>query len=96
MNAKQILAALAVFAATGTAFAADNGIFVEHTNVPSNKTRAEVRAELEQAASTERVAGTSEFVEHAQVASTRSREEVRGEAVQAARNQTGRALYFGG
>lgn len=96
MNAKQIVAAIAVFAATGTAFAADNGIFVEHTNVPSSKTRAEVRVELEQARAAEQIAGNSEFVEHTHVASTRSREEVRGEAVQAARNQTGRTLYFGG
>lgn len=96
MNAKQIVAAIAVFAATGTAFAADNGIFVEHTSVPSSKTRAEVRVELEQARAAEQIAGNSEFVEHTHVASTRSREEVRGEAVQAARNQTGRTLYFGG
>jgi hypothetical protein len=96
MNVKQIVAAIAVFAATGTAFAADNGIFVEHTNVPSNKTRAEVRVELEQARSAERAAGNSEFIEHTQVASTRSREDVRGEAMQAARNQAGRTLYTGG
>lgn len=96
MNAKHIIAALTVFAATGTAFAADNGIFVEHTNVPSSKTRAEVRVELEQAGRAERIAGNSEFVEHTQVASTRSREEVRGEAIQAARTQAGRSLYFGG
>jgi hypothetical protein len=95
MNAKQILAALAVFAATGSAFAADNGIFVEHTNVPSTRTRAEVRAELEQANVSNRMAGNSEFVEYAQVNSTKSRDEVRGEAIQA-RNQSGRSLYFGG
>ena len=96
MNAKQTITAFAVFAATGSAFAADNGIFVEHTNVPSTKTRAEVRVELEQARAAERIAGNGEFVEHNQVASARSRDEVRREAVQAARNGTGRSLYFGG
>lgn len=96
MNAKQVIAAVMVFASAGSAFAADNGIFVEHTNVPSSKTRAEVRAELEQASASQRIAGNSEFIEHTHVASTRSREEVRSEAVQAARNQTARPLYFGG
>lgn len=96
MNAKQAIAVLAVFAATGSAFAADNGIFVEHTNVPSTKTRAEVRAELNQANADQRIAGNAEFVEHTYVASTRTRDDVRGEAVQAARNQSGRSLYFGG
>lgn len=97
MNIKHAIAAFAVFTATGSAFASDdNGIFVEHVNVPSTKTRAEVRAELEQARAAERIAGNSEFVEHAPVASTRSRDEVRGEAVQAARNQPLRSLYFGG
>jgi len=95
MNAKQVLAAITVFAATSSAFAADNGIFVEHTNVPSTKTRAEVRAELEQANAAQQIAGNSEFVEHAHVASTRTRDEVRGEAVQAARNQK-TSQYFGG
>lgn len=96
MHAKQAIAAFAVFVSAGAAFAADNGIFVEHTNVASSRTRAEVRAELAQASAGERIAGNSEFVEHTHVASTRSREEVRGEAVQAARNQTGRTPYFGG
>lgn len=96
MNVKQVIAAIAVFTASGSVFAADNGIFVEHVNVPSAKTRAEVRAALEQAGTAVRLAGSSEFVEHAQVASTKSREEVRGEAVQAARNQASRVLYFGG
>ncbi|HYC41517.1 MAG TPA: DUF4148 domain-containing protein [Noviherbaspirillum sp.] len=96
MNAKQVVAAIAVFTATGSASAADNGIFVEHVNQGSTTTRAEVRAELEQARAEERLAGNSEFIEHAQVASTRSREEVRAEVVQAVRNQSGRPLYFGG
>lgn len=95
MNAKHILATLAVFAATSSAFAADNGIFVEHINVPSTKTRAEVSAELEQANALNLMAGNSEFVEYAHVSSNKSRDEVRGEAAQA-RNQSGRPLCVGG
>ena len=99
MNAKQIIAAVAAmsaFVAAGSVFAADNGMYVEHLNVPTTKTRAEVRAELEQAQAAGTLAGNSEFVEHIHVASGKTREEVRGEAVQAARNQAGRSLYFGG
>ncbi len=99
MNAKNIftaVAAMSAFAAAGSVFAADNGMYVEHLNVPTNKTRAEVRAELEQAYTSGRLAGNREFVEHIHVASSKSREEVRSEAVQAARNQSGRSLYFGG
>jgi hypothetical protein len=99
MNAKQIFAAIAVmsaFTVTGSAFAADNGMYVEHVNVPSTKTRAEVRAELEQANAEGRIAGGSEFVEHTRVASSKSRDEVRREAIQAARNHADRSLYFGG
>jgi len=98
MNAKHIIAALTAltaFATAGSAFA-DNGIFVEHVNVPSSKTRAEVRAELEQDRSAERIAGHGAFVEHNAVASSRTRDEVRGEAMQAARRDTARSPYFGG
>ncbi|HZW21240.1 DUF4148 domain-containing protein [Noviherbaspirillum sp.] len=95
MNAKHIIAALAVFATAGSA-CADNGIFVEHVNVPLTKTRAEVRAELEQDRGAERIAGSSAFVEHNAVASSKTRDEVRGEAVQAARRDTVRSPYFGG
>ncbi|OWW20556.1 DUF4148 domain-containing protein [Noviherbaspirillum denitrificans] len=95
MNAKQIVAAFAILAATGSAFAAGNSEFVEFTNVPSTKTRAEVRAELAQARE-QQVAGSSEFVEFTPVASTRTREEVRREAVQSAHSQSDRSLYIGG
>lgn len=95
MNAKQLIAILSVFAA-GSAFAADNGIYVDHSNFVSTKTRAEVRAEMAQAAAAGTLGHESEFVEHAHVASTRSREDVRGEAVQAARNQARQPEYFGG
>lgn len=46
MNAKQLIAAVAVLAAANTAFAAE---WVEFTDFKSTKTRAEVMAELKQA-----------------------------------------------
>lgn len=49
MNAKQLIAAVAVFAAAGSAFANSTDAYVEFTNVVSTKTRAEVVAELKQA-----------------------------------------------
>ena len=46
MNAKKLIAAVAMIAAAGSVFAADNTEFVEFTHVQPVKTRAEVRAEL--------------------------------------------------
>jgi len=46
MNAKKLIAAVAVFAAANSALAAE---WVEFPSVPSTKTRAEVMAELKQA-----------------------------------------------
>jgi len=95
MNAKQVIAALPVFTATGSVFAGDNGIFFEYITVPLNKTHAEVRAELTQPCAAEHIAANSEFVEHTNVTSPRSRKEVRGEAIQAARIHSERALHVG-
>lgn len=96
MNAKKLIAAVAMIAATGSVFAADNAEFVEFTNVQLVKTRAEVRAELEQAyAQGAAVGHNSEFVEFTHVASVKSRDEVRKEAIQAAKNNQGNT-YFGG
>ncbi|MFC5475447.1 DUF4148 domain-containing protein [Paraherbaspirillum soli] len=47
MNAKQLIAAVAVFAAAGSAFA--DASYPPETKVTSSKTRAEVIAEMEQA-----------------------------------------------
>jgi hypothetical protein len=90
MNAKNLIAAVAVFAAASSAFAAGNPEFVEYTNVQSTKTRAEVRAELADAAK------TPEFVEYTNVASNKTRDEVRQEALQAARSPRADSTYFGG
>jgi hypothetical protein len=82
MNAKKLIAAVAVFAATGSVFAQGSSEFVEFVNVPSTKTRAEVKAELAQAQAQGQVA-RSEYVEFTNVASSRSRDAVRNEALQA-------------
>jgi len=67
MNVKNLIAAVSILAATGSAFAQGNSEFVEFLNVPSTKTRAEVQAELAQATR------TPEFVEHTNVASVAPR-----------------------
>lgn len=77
-NIKMTSVALALIATSAAAFAADE--FVEHTNIVSTKTRAEVRAELDQARMANR---PTEFVEHTQTASGKTRAEVRAELEQA-------------
>lgn len=89
MNAKQLIAAVAVFAAAGSAVATE---YVDFSDVRSTKTRAEVRSAIQQAP----VAQNKEYVEFTNVASTKSREEVRKEAAQAARNLRVDNTYFGG
>jgi len=98
MNAKQLIAAVAVFAAAGSAFADVTGTFDDFTNVPSVKTRAEVVAELKQAPAPSQAANTewvdsSTFIEK----SSRSRDEVRAEAKEYAKAHKVNLDYeFGG
>jgi hypothetical protein len=62
MNAKNIIAAVAAFAAAGSVFANEMTPWPELENFKSTKTRAEVMAELEQAqAEGTYVAGGTEF-----------------------------------
>ncbi|HYC95001.1 MAG TPA: DUF4148 domain-containing protein [Sphingomicrobium sp.] len=72
MNAKNLIAAVSLLTAAGSVLADQTYPFVEHTNIASTKTRAEVVAET-------RPAVNSEFVEHKNVASTKTRAEVRHE-----------------
>lgn len=90
MNIKMTSVALALIATSAAAFAAEE--FVEHTNVVSTRTRAEVRAELDQS----RVqVQPAEFVEHMRVASGKTRAEVRAELEQAyAQGQLGHHPEF--
>ena len=93
MNAKNLIAALSLLTAAGSVLADQSTPFVEHTNVASTKTRAEVRHELVQS-----VGSNPEFVEYtnANVASSRTRDEVRNEAIQAAKGTQVKGTSFGG
>jgi hypothetical protein len=90
MNAKKMIAAVAVFAATSSAFASE---WVDFSDFKSTKTRAEVMAELKQANADGQLAGNSEFVEfkNTQVASGKTRDEIRQQAVAAAKAKTAAA-----
>jgi hypothetical protein len=78
MNTKNLIAAVAVFAAAGSAFADQTYPFVEHTNIASTKTRAEVAATVAPVQ-----AARPEFVEHTKVAGEKTRAEVRAELADA-------------
>jgi hypothetical protein len=75
MNAKNLIAAVSLLTAAGSVLADQTYPFVEHTNVASTRTRAEVVAETKPAVNTE-------FVEHKNVASGKTRAEVRHELAQ--------------
>ncbi|HJV53364.1 MAG TPA: DUF4148 domain-containing protein [Noviherbaspirillum sp.] len=83
MNAKNLIAAAAVFAITGSAFAQASSEYVEFTNVVSTKSRAEVQAELAQANAQARLAGNTEYVEFGKLASATPRAQVRAELASA-------------
>jgi hypothetical protein len=96
MNAKKLIAAVAMFAAAASVFADNNDLFVDSGNPVSTKTRAEVRAEVEKAYTQGALARNAEFADDNRVASTLSRDEVRKEAVQAAKRKQAAELYIGG
>lgn len=79
MKAKTLIAAVSLLTAAGSVLADNIYPYVDHSNFVSTKTRAEVVAELNQAAAKGQVARNSEFVEHTNVASTKTRAEVRAE-----------------
>jgi hypothetical protein len=98
MNAKQLIAAVAVFAATGSAFAAA-GYTPPAEGFVSTKTRAEVIAERNQAFAEGKLVIDEASYPNVQTASApRTREEVRAEAIQSAKahREAGvNDLYFG-
>lgn len=98
MNVKHLIGAVAILAATGSAFADTTGNFTDFTNVPSNKTRAEVIAELKQAR-TEGVLAARDGADlnYATNATPRSRADVRAEAVATTKQQKDHSdsTYFG-
>ncbi|HEY0848200.1 MAG TPA: DUF4148 domain-containing protein [Noviherbaspirillum sp.] len=83
MNAKNLIAAVTMFAAAGAALADSTYPYVEFTNVAGTKTRAEVANELKSAQASGELARRTEYVEHTQVASGKTRAEVRAELEQA-------------
>lgn len=95
MNAKQLIAAMAVFAAAGSVFAAGQTEYVDFSNFQSTRNRADVRAELEQAYRDGQLGKNTEYVDQTHVVSSKSRAEVRDEAILAAKSGRIDNLYFG-
>jgi hypothetical protein len=86
MNVKTLIAAVTLLTSAGAVFAGDVNPFVEHTPVVSTKTRAEVIAEMQQAAAKRGPMRTSDLVDYGNDVSTRTRDEVRNEAIQAVKS----------
>jgi hypothetical protein len=95
MNAKQWLAAITVFAAAGSVVAAEQKEYVDFTNAPSTRTRAEVRAELDQAYRDGLLGQNTEVPVQAQIMSGKSRTDVRNETIQSARRDRTDSTDFG-
>ena len=95
-----MIAALALFAAAGSVFAADTNEWADFSNFVSTKARADVVAELKQAQTDGTLAASqSEAPVFASVAGTaRSRAEVRAEAIQSVQNRSSdvKSIYIGG
>lgn len=84
MNAKQLIAAVAVLTAAGSALADQTYPYVDFSNHASTKTRAEVIAEMKNATPAEKQAKNTEYVEFKAAALPgKSRTEVRAELEQA-------------
>ena len=97
MNAKQLIATIVMFTATGAAFAQSTEYVTPNENFVSTKTRAEVKAELQQAYA-EGALAQHDGQDMVIVTGKRSRAEVRAEAIQSASNQrrgTTNSTYFG-
>ena len=85
MNLKTLILAVAAFTAAGTALA-DAPHPADFQTAAASKTRAEVRAEVEEAYARGELAHVrAPGVEFTNVASNKTRDEVRGEAIQAAK-----------
>jgi hypothetical protein len=99
MNVKKMIAAVAVFAAAGSAFAQQSEFVAPDAAFTSNLTRAEVRQDLAQPASQATLAQRRHDGQDTTFfASGRSRQEVRAEvlkSVQSRRAGDVNNLYFG-
>ena len=99
MNVKNLIAAVAVFAAAGSAFAQQTEFTAPDAGFKSSLTRAEVRQDLAAATSEGLVAQRQhDGQDSSYVASARSRQDVRAEAVKSAQSRRAgnvNDLYFG-
>ena len=99
MNVKKLFAAVAVFAAAGSAFAQQAEFVAPDAGFKSVVTRAEVRQDLARAASQGAIAQRQHDGQDAvYAAGSRSRSDVRADAIQSAQSRrAGNAndLYFG-
>ncbi|MFT5533613.1 MAG: hypothetical protein ACI8WM_001142 [Burkholderiaceae bacterium] len=98
MNAKKLIAAVAMFAAAGSVFAANIMPFPEMDNFQSTRTRADVRAEVLRDRDQITYAQSDIGVfEQPVTTSTRSRLAVRKEAIESVRNHKSTNIdYIGG
>jgi hypothetical protein len=95
MNTRQWLAAIIVFAAAGGVLAEEQKEYVDFVNVPSTRTRAEVRAELEQAYRDGLLWQNTEIAAQPQITYGKSRADIRREMIQSARRDRTDSIYFG-
>ena len=100
MNVKNLIAAVAVFAAAGSAFAQQTEFVAPDAGFQSSLTRAEVRQDLAQAASEGAIAQRQhDGQDTVYAAGSRSRQDVRTEAIRAASSRhygDVNDTYFGG
>ncbi|SMP61092.1 DUF4148 domain-containing protein [Noviherbaspirillum suwonense] len=98
MNVKNLFAAVAVFAAAGSAFAQQAEFVAPDAGFRSTLTRAEVRQDLAQAASQGAIAQRQhDGQDTVYAAGSRSRQEVRAESIQSAQSRRAgnvNDLYF--
>lgn len=87
MNTKDLIVAVAAFAAAGSALADQTYPYVDRGNFKSTKIRAEVLAVLVRAYKTGLYTSTniSEFVEQTSIAPNKNHDEVRKETIETAK-----------
>jgi hypothetical protein len=99
MNVRKLIAAVAIFATAGSAFAQQTEFVVPDAGFKSTLTSAEVRQDLAQAASQGAIAQRQhDGQDTIYAASSRSRQDVRAEAIQSAQSRHAgdvNSLYFG-
>ena len=99
MNVKNLIAAIAVFAVAGSAFAQQTEFVAPNAGFKSSLTRAEVRQDLVQAASEGAIAQRQhDGQDSVYAAVNRSRQEVRAETIKSVRSHRAgdvNDLYYG-